>query len=415
MDGSQVPSRARDAASTDGDRAGDRAGEQVAGQAARVAAAAVLAFVVALLAKLPQLGFAHREPDEVVYWQLAQRLWQDGVYSLRGTRILELLPASMYDHPVFHHPPLLPALLGPFAARSAELYPPGAALWIVWLAHAGAAAATLLVAARMARGALGLLPLACVAGVLALEPIGWFAARFLWIDALSLAAAALAAALGLGARSRARLALAGACAALAALAKLTGLVVLPFLVADLVRRAPPRGALAALLAPPLVLVGGYLAWFAWQTGAVLPTWIAPDASILARDALMREGFERSPLAYLWLVPLVQPLALWTVLAYATAPAETRRRCGVLAAWCLVGGAAIAATSLLGTTPVQTRQLAAVLPALHALACVLFLERRQPAWRATFVLSAACAVASGVASVHGRNVYEPTPFWELLPH
>lgn len=386
----------------------------------RVALAAASAFVLALLVKWPQRTFTHREPDEVVYWQLAQRLWQDGVYSLRGTRMLELLPASMYDQPLFHHPPLFAVLLGPFAANSAELYPPAAALWIVWVLQAIGAAACVVVAARLCRERCTTFTLACAVLVLACEPFTWFAARFLWIDTLSFTCAALAAAFGLGQRSRARLALAGLFAAFAGLAKLTGLVILPLLVVDLVRRAPPRGALAALLAPPLVLVGGWLALFAWHTGALLPTWIAPTQEILAQDALMREGFERSPLAYVWMAALEQPLLVWSAFAFALSERAARTRTAPFALWFVLAGAAIAATSLLGTTPVQTRQLAPLLVALYAVALVLLDERRTTAsrtgvwrvllWRATFVLAAGVGIANAITSVHGANVYELTPFW-----
>jgi len=391
----------------------------------RVAFAAAAAFVLALIVKWPQRAFTHREPDEVVYWQLAQRLWQDGVYSLRGTRVLEFLPASMYDQPLFHHPPLFAVLLGPFAANSAELYPPAAALWIVWLLQAVGAAACVVVAARLCRERCAIFTLACAVLVLACEPFTWFASRFLWIDTLSFTCAALAAAFGLGQRSRARLALAGLFAAFAGLAKLTGLVILPLLVVDLVRRAPPRGAFAALLAPPLVLVGGWLAVFAWHTGALLPTWIAPTDEILAADALMRRGFERSPLAYTWMGALEQPLLVWCAVAFATAAHSVRKRMALLAGWFVFGAAAIAATSLLGTTPVQTRQLAPVLVAFYAVALALLDERRAGAvavgtagagawrvllWRATFVLAAAVGGANAALSVHGTNVYELTPFW-----
>ncbi len=382
---------------------------------ARVAWAAAAAFVLALVVKWPQRTFTHKEPDEIVYWQLAQRLWQDGVYSLRGTRVLELLPASMYDQPLFHHPPLFAVLLGPFAANSAELYPPAAAVWLVWFVQALGAAACVVVAARVCRERVALFTLVCAALVLACEPFTWFASRFLWLDTLSFTCAALAAAFGLGQRSRARLAFAGLFVAFAGLTKLTGLVVLPLLVVDLLRRTPPRGALAALLAAPLVLVGGWLALFAWHTGALLPTWIAPTEEILAQDALMREGFARSPFAYVWMLATEQPLLVWSTAAFALAARDVRERTAPLAPWFVLGAVAIGATSLLGTTPVQTRQLAPLFVALYAVALALLDAQRgrgwrTNAWRATFVLAAAVGIVNALTSVHADRVYELTPFW-----
>jgi len=374
------------------------------------ALAAGAAFVIALLAKLPQLGFTHKEPDEVIYWQLAQRLWQDGAYSLRGTRVLELLPASMYDHALFHHPPLFAALLGPWAANSAALLPPAGALWVTFLAHAIFAAAVAATGLRLAQRAGGTasVGVALAAGAAAaLDPFGWFAARFLWIDAVSMACAAVAAWCALGRTGRGWFVGAGVACGLALLAKLTGGVVLLALVFERLARRDGRAGrardLAALVLPAALMAGAWLAVFAAHTGALLPTWIAPDDGVLARDALMRAGFERSPLAYAWLVVLVQPLVVWTALAL------WRRRDDAhlvaLTVWYLGGGALIAATSLLGTTPVLTRQLAPVQAALYIAAIALFVRLDDARWRAAFGVCVAVAAAGAWRDVHGTSVYE----------
>lgn len=388
-------------------------------EARTIRTSAVFAFVFALLVKLPQLALRHREPDEIIYWQLGQRLWQDGVYSLRGTLMLERLPAAMYDHGLFHHPPLLAVLLGPWAVGDAGPYPPASTLWITWIAHALFAAATVSLALRMvsigrdgAHRSLGVaLPVLAVASCV-LDPFGWFASRFLWIDSLSMALAALAVAFAFGARTRRRMILAGALCGLAGLAKLTGLVVVVAVVAErLLRdesdRGRRRGDLIALVLPALVLVGTWLLYFVTQTGAFLPTWIAPSAEVLARDALMAEGFGRSPATYLWLVPAVQPLVLWILFALAFGPRPRRGALWPLVLWFVLGGSAIAATGLLGTTPVLTRQLAPVYPALYLLAIVVLAERRTVAWRATFALAAAVGAVNGALAVHGASVYELT--------
>ncbi|QDU84722.1 GPI transamidase subunit PIG-U [Planctomycetes bacterium Pla163] len=386
--------------------------DQRNGRATRVAAA--LAFVLALLVKLPQLGFGHREPDEVIYWQLAQRLWQDGVYSLRGTLMLERLPAAMYDHGLFHHPPLFAALLGPWAVGDAGPYPPSSAIWITWIAHALFAAATVHLGLRLAaenrRRPLGSILCASASAACVFDPFGWFASRFLWIDSVSMALAALAVAVAFGATSRRRFVLAGVLCGCAGLAKLTGLVVLLPVVAErLLRddgeRARRGGDLAALLLPATALVGGWSIVFWSATGALLPTWIAPDAEVLARDALMAEGFGRSPATYLWLVPAVQPLVLWTAAALAIGQRSSCASVRPLVLWFAVGGAAIAATGWLGTTPVLTRQLAPIYPALYALAIVALSERRTVAWRATFVLATAVGALNGALAVYGTSVYE----------
>jgi hypothetical protein len=381
-------------------------------RAIRISAA--LAFVLAILVKLPQLGLRHREPDEIIYWQLAQRLWQDGVYSLRGTLVLERLPAAMYDHGLFHHPPLFAVLLGPWAVGDAGPYPPSSAIWITWIAHGLFAAAAVHLALRTAAtGAprpLGRAVCALAIAACVFDPFGWFASRFLWIDSVSMALAALAVAAAFGARTRGRMVLAGVLCGCVGLAKLTGLVVLLAVVAERLLRADGdrsrrQGDLAALVLPALVLVGAWLLVFWSSTGSLLPTWIAPAADVLARDALMAEGFGRSPATYLWLVPAVQPLLLWTAAALVFGSRLARERVGPLVLWFALGGVAIAATGWLGTTPVLTRQLAPIYPALYVLAIVALAERRTVAWRATFLLAVGVGGLNGALAVYGTSVYE----------
>ena len=77
---------------------------------------ALLFILVSTVLKLASLTFTHTEPDEVVYWTLAQHLLASGDYSLQGSEVLELLSPVIYDRPLFHHPPLFPVLLIPFVA-----------------------------------------------------------------------------------------------------------------------------------------------------------------------------------------------------------------------------------------------------------------------------------------------------------
>ncbi|MEZ5979517.1 MAG: hypothetical protein R3F34_15055 [Planctomycetota bacterium] len=383
-----------------------------------VLVAALLAALLSFAVKLPQWGFTHKEPDELVYWQLAQRLWQDGVYSLRGTlvfeRVLQPVAASMYDHPAFHHPPLFAALLGPFAAGDASPYPPASALIVPWLFHALFCAATVALGLRLARARADRVALVLAVAAVVLDPFGWFASRFLWIDALPMGCAAAAMWCALGASSRKRLFAAGTFAALAGLAKLTGLVVLPFVVLLRLRAARREHHvrdLALLVAPSVVLVGAWLVWFANATGAVLPTWLAPTDAILARDELMRGAFERSPLALLGSMALFQPLVFVVGVAFAVRPSDLADRArGVVLAWFVVGAALVLATAVLGATPMLTRQLTAVVPALYALAVAVVVERRAPLWRIAFAACVALAAITGWTSVHGTSVYELAAFF-----
>ena len=81
--------------------------------------------------KGPSLLYPRTEGDERIYWQLAQNLANGGDYTLRGSALLKELSAYIYDRPLFHHPPLFPALLSLFAIADME----NAAVLVSWLGH----------------------------------------------------------------------------------------------------------------------------------------------------------------------------------------------------------------------------------------------------------------------------------------
>ena len=63
--------------------------------------ALVLLFIgFSFLMKVPTLIFEHDEPDERVYWAVAENLAERGEYTLRGAPILEGLSPRIYDRPL---------------------------------------------------------------------------------------------------------------------------------------------------------------------------------------------------------------------------------------------------------------------------------------------------------------------------
>src|SRR5688500_6972258 len=69
------------------------------------------AVIVSAFLKLPSLRYPLDEADERIYWQLADNLARGGEYTLQGTEIVRELSPYMYDRPLFHHPPLFPAMV----------------------------------------------------------------------------------------------------------------------------------------------------------------------------------------------------------------------------------------------------------------------------------------------------------------
>lgn len=87
--------------------------------------------IVSAFLKLPSLRYPFSEGDEHIYWQLADNLARGRECTLQGTEVLRELSPDMYDRPLFHHPPLFPALLVPFVLTDNN----SAAVMVSWLGH----------------------------------------------------------------------------------------------------------------------------------------------------------------------------------------------------------------------------------------------------------------------------------------
>lgn len=270
------------------------------------------AFTVVL--KLPSLGFAHDEPDEVVYWSLAHNLVERGAYTLRGAEIADRLSPTIYDRPLFHHPPLYPVLLTPFVALEAKQ----AAVVISWLGHllcllsVGIIGWALLVRGEGAVDALWL----ALLGV-ATDPLLALVSRKLWIDSLLAGLVALALALVWAAlvspRRRLLLVLGGLVLGLAGLAKLPGLLVAP--VAAMIvwggggsRRERLRDLLL-VATPCALLVLPWIVLFVTTYGALTPTWLSRDEYAVRHYPFLAAAVGRPWYYYAAKLALAEPVAV----------------------------------------------------------------------------------------------------------
>ncbi|HEU4427255.1 MAG TPA: hypothetical protein VFT98_00750 [Myxococcota bacterium] len=339
---------------------------------------------LALLTKLPSLAFEHREPDEVIYWTVARHLDEHGRYTLRGAPFLHKLPRAMYDRPLFHHPPLYPALLVPFVRRDARSEAVAISVLGHLLAIFSVAWIGLHLHARIggATGAFAALAIP-LAGV-ALDPVLVHTARKLWIDALvsglgALAVALTVAALAMPARRRLGLAAAGFTLGLAGLAKLPGLLVAP-VCALLVVTAPRIWRervvdLGCLALPALLAVAPWLWVFFATYGTLLPTWSAPNAELLERFPMMAAAVAKPWHFFATKLALVQPLFALGLAAFAWSAArgEQREALGwVPIAWLVL---LLAAFTHLGATSFsfQMRYVAPLCAAIYLTPLAL------PAW------------------------------------
>ena len=242
--------------------------------------------IFCLLLKLPSLRFPHDEPDEVVYWSVSENLLGEGHYSLRGAPILPKLSARIYDRPLFHHPPLYPALLTPFVAADARQ---AAVIWS-WLGHALCVVAIGLFLSRRLEQDIESIDYAWLPLLaMAVDPLATFVARKLWIDALMAGLVALSIgcayrAGGTG-RSRVWLVAGGVVLGLAGLAKVPALLAAPIAAATIVCEGPRLWSqrlrrLAWFAVPSLLLTAPWFIAFFANYGLLLPNWLKPDAFAL---------------------------------------------------------------------------------------------------------------------------------------
>lgn len=330
-----------------------------------------------VLLKLPSLGFAHDEPDEVVYWSLAHNLVERGAYTLRGTEILGRLSPRIYDQPLFHHPPLYPVLLTPFVALEAKQ----AAVALSWLGHLLCLLAVGIFGwALLARGegAVDLLWLALL-GV-ATDPLLALVSRKLWIDPLLAGLVSLALALVWAARVSPRrrllLVLGGLALGLAGLAKLPGLTVAP--VAAMIvwagsgsRRERLRDLLL-VATPCALLVLPWIVLFVATYGTLTPTWLSRDEYAVRHYPFLAAAVGRPWYYYPAKLALAEPVAIAGIALSFRRPREDGPGRFVAPAWILVWLLAYTIQGL-GGYGFLMRYVAPVVPAIY----VLLLSVRSP--------------------------------------
>jgi hypothetical protein len=340
-----------------------------------VAGTACLAF--ALIIKLPTLKYPVSNWDELIYLELSRHWLQTGSYSLAGSDLLNRLPKSFYDHPVFHHPPGFSVLLAPFVlTRSDQL-----AVTLSWLGHALSLTAVALIGyelllhnkpAGFRNRCVFLLPLAAAAT----DPLMNFISRKIWMDNLLAGTTSLALCLawlsGKNERWRTWLSAAGGMAALACSLKVTASVVLPFVAWLAIpkdrRESMTRLAIAVL--PGALVIGAWFLYFRANTGVWLPYWARPDEALLKTNPFVAASTGQSVSSYLVKVLACMPFFVVLILSIPFCGIPFRSTLEKMSSgWIL---SCLALFTLLGSVGFakEARYLAPLVPAV----CWLFYAR-----------------------------------------
>lgn len=359
--------------------------------------------------KLPTLFFERLEYDEQVYWELTKNWLETGAYSLRGTSILGELPPSVYDRPLFHHPPLLPMLLAPFVGTDS----PRGAILVSWLGHVLAVVGVAMICwtwrRRSWHAANMLLWLPVLA--VALDPVLMFCSRKVWPDDLVGGLAGLSMGLFCIAAARRRAtwaAVGGATLGLAALTKLPALILIPVagLLLWLATAADARSRRRLLLAAALPVLIILLPWFAVfysHYACLLPHWIHPDQALIEMSGLSRRAVSQPWHYYLSESVLVAPLVAVVLVGYVL-----RRRhvssptFGIPLAWVALTAVTLTVLGLRGQG-LQLRYLAPAIPGLYVMLAALLARsdpRRSPLPLVALLAVIYGAVCSGFYLLNG---------------
>jgi 4-amino-4-deoxy-L-arabinose transferase-like glycosyltransferase len=336
----------------------------------RIVVLVALFSAFAIVLKLPSLGFAHDEPDEIIYWSVARNLVEHGTYTLRGAPIQSHLSPRIYDRPLFHHPPLYPLLLTPFVALDA----PQAAVIISWLGHLLCIASIGIIAWAVGAGGewaddsvwLALL------GVTT-DPLLAHVSRKLWIDALLAGLVALALALVWAARvSRHRrllLVLGGIVLGLAGLAKLPGLLAAPLAAMLALRGEGGRRErvrdLLLLFAPCALFVLPWLTVFVSTYGVLTPTWLRPDDDALRHYPFLALSVGRPWYYYAAKLALAEPVVVAGMALCLGRPRGSGLARWAAPAWLLIW-LVVSTIQSVGGYGFQMRYLAPLVPSLSAM-------------------------------------------------
>ncbi len=362
----------------------------------------VLIAATCLAFKLPSLTFPRQEYDERIYWQLTENWLETGSYSIQGRPVLRELPPSIYDRPLFHHPPLMSLLLTPFVTFES----PNGAVLIAWLGHLLAIVGVAVICWTWRRRTWHATHLSLYLPVLAMamDPVFVFCGRKLWPD--NLVGGLVALAVGLTCLAAHRRSIpwalgAGLVFGAAGLAKLPGLLVLPvgLLVLAFVRDVGigrRAGMMLAVMVPAAVVVTPWFAVFHGQYGCFVPTWIRPTEALMAVSSHVFREKHQPWHYYLSQSALVSPIVL--VLLGGTVRRSRlifRRTLAIPLFWFLSVLAALMVLRASGHG-MQMRYLTPAIPAFYAMLAGL-LGRAHPR-RSLLAFGAVLAIFYGMVAM-----------------
>jgi 4-amino-4-deoxy-L-arabinose transferase-like glycosyltransferase len=254
----------------------------------------VIVLCVGISLKISSLDTPHNEWDEQIYLTLVKNLHDNGRYSLQGTSILPNLSQSIYNKPLFHHPPLYIFLMTPFVYSFGD----ASSVIVSWLGHILVVLAVFLFSNYFIRD--NIITFRMLIAV-TIDPLLVFTSQKIWIDSLLAGLMAMAIVvfiIGTEYRRRVMWGLSGILLGLSILTKAPGILAggIFFVIAIYVYFVKAdknvfKDLMFAAVAAVIITAPWFFEFYAYY-GKLLPDWLKPDPWLLENNEFMRMVTDR---------------------------------------------------------------------------------------------------------------------------
>lgn len=336
--------------------------------------------------RLPALFIPHIENDEVIYQVLADKVAHNPFdYSVRGTYIFDQLPKSVYDYPLFHHPPIFIyslSLIKIIFGSKWEIFLP-------ILAAVFTSLAVFLIGKELYSERVGLL----ASFFFSVCPISLHTSTKIWLDSLLGLFCALSIYCALRAVKKEVFTwyiLSGISLGLAILTKCTALGIVPAVVYILFKNGFSKKNNYGILILGIVTIFITAPWFFlfYKTfHAFLPRWAGPNAEAMWMFSFLKMTAERPIYFYLTNTVIVAPIYIFGFIEIIRRFKSWDRLTEVIWAVSFIAGFTI--IGALGILSYITRFIVPGLPALALLSASFLENRNKFFWLLAGLFSAYC--------------------------
>ena len=335
--------------------------------------------------KLPALFTQHVENDEKILQVLAEKVSKNPMdYSLQGTAILNQLPRTVYDKPLFHHPPLfiygLILFKAIFGVKFQILFPILCSVSTLLVIYA--------IGRELYSKSVGLI----AALIFSVCPIVLHASTKIWIDALFALLCTLSvyfAILAIKKEKAFLYILTGISFGLALLSKISALVIIAPIVYLLLKDFSMKRLINILyfVTFTILIVGPWLFIFHRTFGVFFPWWIRPSGSSLSLFPFIKIAMDRPWYFYFSNITKVAPIYLLAWISMIKAIRKPDNWLEIIWALSFIGGFTF--VGIMGLEGYVTRYVLPAVPALAILSARIIVMKNKLLW-----------VISGIFLVYG---------------